>query len=259
MKQYISLFKVQFFAGLQYRGAAIAGIVTQFAWGFLSIALFTVFNTNNMEPEHLSTFFWLRQSCIALIAVWAADNSIFTIIENGGVAYESVRPTDLYSLWFVRNIAYRTSRFLLRFLPIVLIAFFLPAPFNMILPVSFSGFIYFLISMVLVVLLLVSINMIVYIAAIKMKSSMGIRVFTMSLFELLDGSNIPYPFFPIWAQTILKYTFFYGLQTTPFFIYLGLINPISAILIQLGWLIVIVSIGKAWMKKSLYKLEVFGG
>lgn len=259
MNQYIALFKVRFMAGLQYRGAALAGISTQFAWGFLSILLFSIFNTSNMKPEHLSTFFWLRQSCIALTAVWAMDNSIFSNIEDGGVAYELVRPTDLYTLWFVRNLAYRSARFLLRFLPIVLIAFNLPKPFKMILPEGFSTFYLFLISMVVMVLLQVAINMLIYIGAMKMKSSMGIRVFTMSLFDLLDGSNIPYPFFPAWAQSLLSYTFFFGLQTSPFFIYLGLIDPVSTLIIQLIWLVFIVLLGRVWMSKTLRKIEVFGG
>ena len=259
MRQYASLFRVRFLAGLQYRGAAIAGVFTQFAWGFLSILLFSVFNTSNMEPEHLATFFWLRQAFIALTAVWAMDSSIFTIIEDGGVAYESVRPTDLYTLWFIRNLAYRTARFALRFLPILLIAFNLPRPFQMIMPVSLPIFLFFQISMIIMLLLQVSINMLIYIGSIQLKSSLGIRVFTMALFDLLDGSTIPYPFFPEWVQNVLGYTFFFSLQTSPFFIYLGLIDPLSTISMQIVWLIIMVVIGKLWMKKTLHAIEVFGG
>ncbi|AGI39710.1 hypothetical protein Clst_1656 [Thermoclostridium stercorarium subsp. stercorarium DSM 8532] len=33
MKKYISFFRIRFINGLQYRSAAYAGIMTQFAWG----------------------------------------------------------------------------------------------------------------------------------------------------------------------------------------------------------------------------------
>ena len=36
MKKYISFFKIRFSMGLQYRTAALAGVVTQFAWGSVS-------------------------------------------------------------------------------------------------------------------------------------------------------------------------------------------------------------------------------
>lgn len=34
MKKYLSFFRLRFVNGIQYRAAALAGIVTQFAWGF---------------------------------------------------------------------------------------------------------------------------------------------------------------------------------------------------------------------------------
>ena len=37
MKKYLSLLRMRFIAGLQYRAAALAGIATQFAWGFMLI------------------------------------------------------------------------------------------------------------------------------------------------------------------------------------------------------------------------------
>lgn len=259
MSHYVALFKVRFNAGLQYRGAAIAGIATQFAWGFLSILLFTAFNTTEMSQENLSTFFWLRQATLALTAIWMMDTSLFQVIESGDVAYELTRPVDLYTLWFVRNLAFRCARFILRFIPVVCVALLLPKPFTMSLPTSLTTGLFFLISLSITLLLEVSINMFLYIGTMHLKSSLGIRVFVISLFDLLDGSNIPYPFFPKPVQRFFEFTFFYGLQTTPFFIYLGLISPFKAIAIQILWLLLFVILGRYFMKRALHRIEVFGG
>ncbi len=43
MNKYLSFFRLSFTMGLQYRAAALAGIVTQFAWGFLEILVFWAF------------------------------------------------------------------------------------------------------------------------------------------------------------------------------------------------------------------------
>ena len=43
MKKYWSFFRMRFLGGLQYRAAALAGCITQFAWGFLEILMFHAF------------------------------------------------------------------------------------------------------------------------------------------------------------------------------------------------------------------------
>lgn len=43
MKKYLSFFRLRFAMGLQYRTAALAGITTQFAWGFMEIMIFHAF------------------------------------------------------------------------------------------------------------------------------------------------------------------------------------------------------------------------
>ena len=43
LSQYLTLFRLRFLAGLQYRAAALAGIATQFAWGGLLVLLVSGF------------------------------------------------------------------------------------------------------------------------------------------------------------------------------------------------------------------------
>ena len=43
MKKYLSFFRMRFHMGLQYRTAAIAGMTTQFVWGFMEILVFRAF------------------------------------------------------------------------------------------------------------------------------------------------------------------------------------------------------------------------
>lgn len=47
MKKYLAFFRLRSAMGLQYRAAALAGIATQFAWGFMEIMAMHVFYTEN--------------------------------------------------------------------------------------------------------------------------------------------------------------------------------------------------------------------
>ena len=67
LRAYLSFFRIRFAAGLQYRAAAWAGILTQFCWGALEILLFRAFyragaSAFPMEFSQLSSYIWLSRS-----------------------------------------------------------------------------------------------------------------------------------------------------------------------------------------------------
>ncbi len=115
MKKYKSFFIIRFSGGLQYRAAAYAGIATQYAWGFLTLIMFHAFYGHNaaafpMPFEALSSYLWMQQAFLSLFMAWYFDNEIFDMITNGNIAYELCRPADLYTMWFVKNMAVRLSK-----------------------------------------------------------------------------------------------------------------------------------------------------
>ena len=142
MKQYLSFFRIRFLAGLQYRAAAWAGVATQFAWGAMNLLMFRAFYQNGqnqfpMEFRQLSSYLWLQQALLAMFMTWFYDEDIFAAITSGSIAYELCRPCDLYTMWFVKNMAIRLAKAALRCLPILAVAVFLPSPYNMCAPESF--------------------------------------------------------------------------------------------------------------------------
>ena len=259
MRGYLLLFKLRMNAGLQYRGAAISGVVTQFVWGFLLITLFQLLGQNSMTAEEIATYFWLNQALIAMNAVWTMDNQLFQDIENGDVQYSLLRPQNIYLQWLVRNGAYRLSRTLLRAAPLLFIVFFLPEPYRFALPDSPLAFLGFLFSLLLAFFTQLAIGNIMVALVMKSKQAMGVRILFVSLFDFLDGGNIPYLYFPVVMQTILKTTFFYSIKSAPFFMYLGRIPILSTLLFQSAWFFLLTGIGYWLIKKELQKLEVFGG
>ena len=201
MKKYFSFFRIRFLAGLQYRAAAWAGIVTQFAWGGMSLLMYHAFyksgqNAFPMEFSQLSCYIWMQQAFLAMFMVWFYDNEIFDHITSGSIAYELCRPCDLYSMWFIKNMAIRLSRVVLRCVPILLVAALLPDPFGLRLPVSWSAALLFPLSMALGFLVMVAFTMLVYISAFYTISANGVRILVTSVLEFLTGGVLPIPFFP---------------------------------------------------------------
>jgi len=267
MKKYLTFFKIRFLTGLQYRAAAWAGVVTQFVWGGMTLLMFSAFykNSQNVFPmtlSELSSYIWLQQGLLMLFAFWFFDNDILNSISDGNVAYELLRPADIYKMWFVKNMSVRISRVVLRCFPIFIVATFLPAPYNISLPSSFINGIMFAVSLTLGFMVLVAISMLIYISAFYTLSSLGIRVLSMSLLEFLTGGIIPLPFFPKAWQTVLYLLPSAYIRDIPFRIYNGNISGqemFLSMLNQAAWLLILLLLGEFLMKRALRKVVIQGG
>ena len=267
MKAYLSFFKIRFIHGLQYRTAAYAGIVTQFAWGFMYIMLYHTFYESNpanapMEFSQLSSYIWLQQAFLALFMTWFLDNDIFSLITSGNVAYELCRPMDIYNTWFMKSCSTRLSKTILRCFPLLTIAFLLPEPYKFRLPSTASAALFFIPSMFLAFIVVVSYCMLVYIFTFYTISPMGVRMALVMTSDFLSGGLVPLPFLPDWLTKYIYLSPFAAMQNVPFRIYSGQLpmkQALDAMGLQIFWVLVLILIGKSVMSKALTKVTVQGG
>ena len=165
MKGYFTYFKKQIISGLQYKGAALSGLATQYFWGIITAivytALYKVTSVKEINLQELMSYLWLNQSFFALIYLDDRDTDIFNMIKNGEIAYELMRPYNLYKWWFIKIIAKRYSSVALRCLPIIVVSFLLPKPYNLSMPNSLLSLLLFLISILLGSFVIVEINLII--------------------------------------------------------------------------------------------------
>ena len=267
MKKYLSFFRLRFSCGLQYRVAAWAGVVTQFAWGFMEIMMFNAFYEADasafpMSLEATVAYVWLQQAFLAIFMPWMMENEIFENIMNGNVVYELVRPVSIYNMWFARTTALRLSRAVLRCMPILLVAGFLPAPFRMTLPVDGVAAILFLVTMVLGLLVTVSVCMLIYVLAFYTVSPEGLRILFFSGAEFLSGAVIPLPFFPEKIGKFLELTPFGAMQNVPLRIYSGSMSSeeiVRAVCLQMFWLVVVTALGKGLCRVAVKRVTLQGG
>jgi len=266
-KPYIALLRIRFTNSLQYRAAAFAGLATQFAWGFMYILAFAAFyrgnpNAFSMTFQQTVAYIWMQQAFLYLFFIWIYDNSIFESIESGHIAYEMVRPMDIYSRWYSMTAANRLAGAALRCMPVLLVAFVLPEPFRLVLPASLVQLGLFLVSMALSLGVVVSFTMLVYISAFFTINSMGTRIAVGIAGDFLAGGYIPIPFFPDNLRTVVELLPFGSMQNMPLLIFNGHLSGIELVrglTMQVFWLVVLISVGRLLMRNALKQVVVQGG
>lgn len=267
MKKYIAFFRLRFSVGLQYRAAAFAGVATQFVWGTMEILMFRAFYRADaasfpMTFEAVCAYVWMQQAFLALFMAWMMENEILDSIVNGNVVYELCRPVNVYNMWFSRSIANRLSKAVLRCLPILFVAAFLPAPYGLMLPVNLQAFFFFLLTLLTGLCVTVAFCMLVYMLSFFTISSAGIRMVAVSVVEFLSGATIPIPFFPDRVRKFLECLPFAYMQNVPLRIYSGDLAGDAmwrAVALQFFWLFVLIGIGRVLDAAAMKRVTIQGG
>lgn len=263
MRSYLAILKCRMAALFQYRAAALAGLGTQIFWGVIKMMILTAFyaESTTLQPISLQqaiTFIWLGQALLQLLP-WNIDKEVEFQIRNGNVAYELVRPLDLYWLWFFRSIAMRFLPTLLRSIPIFILAGLF---FGLSQPISWPAGIAFGCSVILSVLLSSAITCLIIISLFWTVSGEGILRLLPHTVMLLSGLVVPLPLFPEWMQPFLNLQPFRGIVDIPVRLYTGVIPVSDAPLFlafQIAWIVVFLIAGVWLIRKALKRIVIQGG
>ena len=267
MRALAAVFRINFDQQIQYRIAALAGLATQYAFGFMYIRLYLAFYQSNPSafpftlPE-LMSYMWLQQGLLTAMMIWFLDLTIFEDIVSGNVAYEFCRPIDLYQYWFTRNVSRRLARSLLRMVPLFAVAALLPAPYRLLPPPNLFQAVMFIISLVLAFYLVNSFAMLMYAATFYTMNPMGVRLIFASLGDMLAGDIVPIPFFPDAARRVLELLPFGSMQNAPYLIYSGYIGPdrmAQTLLLQVFWCAALTLLGRFLFTRIQQRISIQGG
>lgn len=268
LKVYLSYFKIKFNNEIQYKVAAIAGILTQFAWGAMYIMLYSTFlengSSSDMTIAQMSTYIWLQQALYMLYNTWSLEKDVIEGIQTGNVSMELIRPINLYDIWHSKTLARKLAMCSLRAFPLIILCLILPlGQYKLMVPVNLTAFILFIITFILSVFLMMSYVMIMYTTIMYTIGSKGVKVIFQIANEFFGGAIIPISFMPITVQAILKFTPFYYMQNIPLNIYTGFYKDYKEILLgiilQIVWIIILTVLGRKLINRRLKKIVVQGG
>jgi ABC-2 type transport system permease protein len=263
MKAYQAILRARFATLFQYRAAAFAGLCTQIFWGIVKVMILTAFFTQSHAHQPISlsqaiTFIWLGQALLRLLP-WDIDKELERLIHKGDVAYELVRPLDLYWHWFFRSMAMRLVPTLFRSIPLFLVAWLF---LGLAEPVSPLAALSFGVSLIFSTLLSSAITALVMTTLFWTIVGDGIVRLLPHAVMLLSGLVVPLPLFPDWMQSFLSFQPFRGIVDIPCRLYTGVIPSDQALYFigfQFLWALVFIFAGKALMKKALKRFVIQGG
>lgn len=267
MKVYLSYFKLRFITSLQYRASAVSSIATQFFFGIVNILIYISFfksgsNSSDFTLSQTITYLWLNQSMFALIYQFYRDEELLDIVRNGNIAYELTRPKDIYFMWYFKILASRLAAVTLRFLPIIVVAFLLPYPYNMTSPASISAFLLFLLTLFLGAFLSTALSTLNPVIVLKTLNEKGVSSILIAVGDILSGIAIPIPFLPAFIGNVSAFLPFQYVSDLPFRIYIGNIQGgaiLVGIIMQIIWIVLIMLISHAILTSSLKRVVAQGG
>ena len=128
-RPYVAMLGARFRMLLQYSAAAFAGFATQLFWGAIKLMILAAFLAANhhaspMSLPQLAAYVWLGQALLGVLP-WNVDAELQEKMMSGAVAYELLRPVDLYAFWYARTMALRTATTFMRMIPMIIFAGFL--------------------------------------------------------------------------------------------------------------------------------------
>lgn len=263
MKPFLAVFRVRFRLLLQYRAAALAGVITQITWGFLLTMGLAAFyraakTTPPMPLNQIFSYIWLGQAMYALLPFFP-EGETRALMRTGNVAYELLRPVDTYALWFARAIALRSAPTLLRSLPLFALALLF---FGLEPPASATAGAASGAALVGALALSAAITVLAGTSLFWTISGEGVTQLLPVGVLLLSGNVLPLPLFPAWAQPLLALQPFRGIIDAPFRLYTGNI-PVSdfgaVVAHQWIWVVILVLLGRFAMRRGMRRVVVQGG
>jgi ABC-2 type transport system permease protein len=268
---YVAVVSARYRMLLQYRAAALAGFATQLFWGAIKLMVLGAFYAMRPEGQPLTweeivVYVWLGQALLATLP-WNVDPELAQEIRSGNVAYELVRPVDLYGYWFARTAAFRVASASMRSVLVFVFAMgLLPLvgyhEWALPLPRDLSAGFLFTLSLGGAVAMAVALTMLLHISLITSLSGQGVNYVLPGIVMVLCGLIVPLPLFPDWMQPFLVAQPFRGLADVPYRIYSGDIGGAQAlrdIAQQLVWAGVFVVAGRAWLSRAMRRVVIQGG
>ena len=267
MKKYLSVFRIRLINNMQYRTVTLGAVASNIAWVLLELMMYVaLYNSAGhvlpMTFSQIVSYIWVKRIVMNMLAVVAYDGEIYSVINNGAIAYELVRPMDLYGKWYSQAVANRVTSTLVSCIPVLLIAIILPEPYGLHFTMSIPQTFAFIISIFLALGVVVAFAMIMFITLFYTLSQRGIKIIVTAVSSFLSGGMIPITFFPQKVLAILKYLPFSSMQSTPLLIYSGNITGIEilkGIAMQITWVLILLVIGKVLMNHAIKHVIVQGG
>jgi ABC-2 type transport system permease protein len=248
---------------LTYRAATMAGLLTNFFFGFLRVAILLALYGEQQEVAGLDrqqaiTYTVLTQAVLAYLSLFGWYD-LMNSVHSGEVATDLLKPMGYFNFWLARDLGRALVQFLLRGVTL-LIGYGLV--FDLIYPTNGGQWTAVFLAVILSWLVSFAFRFLVNLPAFWTPNAQGFGRFFFMAAWFFSGFLMPLPFFPDWVQTIAHLTPFPHMINTVMQIFIGELTGwalAAALLQQAAWFVALWLSGQLLLRAGLRRLVILGG
>lgn len=248
---------------LTYRAAIVAGLFTNFFFGILRVAIVLALygeqqQVAGMTQQQAVTYTALTQGVIAYLSLFGWYD-LMNSVYSGEVANDLLKPMGFFQFWMARDLGRAFVQLLLRGLTIMA-AYALV--FDLVYPTTAGQWLAVIVAVILSWMVSFSYRFLINLSAFWTPNALGIVRFFFIIAWFFSGFLMPLDFFPDWVIQLAHLTPFPSMLDTVMQIFIGTLSGweiIVALLVQIGWFVVLFAIGQLVLKTAVKRLVILGG
>jgi len=248
---------------LTYRAAIFAGLVTNFFFGVLRVAIILALYGDQQEvagmtQQQATTYTALTQGVIAYLAIfgWA---DLMNSVHNGEVANDLLKPMGFFQFWMARDLGRAIVQFLLRGLTIMAVYALV---FDLIYPTTIGQWTAVFLAVVLSWMISFAYRFFINLSAFWTPNALGIIRFGLVAAWFFSGFMMPLDYFPDWVIQLAHLMPFPSMLDTVMKIFIGTLtgwDALAAIGIQVAWFVGLFAVSQVTLKAAVKRLVILGG
>ncbi|GAA5512341.1 hypothetical protein Dcar01_01055 [Deinococcus carri] len=252
--------RLRFFDLIANRTRFLIGVLSYFIYVSVYAAVYRAIYAGQASVGGLN----IREALTYVAVAWVLrslytntlDREVTEDVRRGDIALSLLRPVDYP--W--SRVASAAGEALVRaFLFTLPAAVVIASVYRVQPPQGLVPTLGFLLGTPLAFLVYAQLNLLVGLTAVFTEHTIGIQRAKNAMVDLLGGVLIPLTFFPGWAQVILAWLPFQAITYTPVAMYLGELNILRGLLVQLAWVLVLFVVLRRLWRRALDRLTVQGG
>jgi len=248
---------------LAYRAANLAGIATNTFFAAIYISIYTALFVGRGEVGGLDlrdtvTYAVITQSLLMVMSAFG-NRELSEAIIKGDIVADLSRPIDFYLFWAALDLGRAAYYLIFRGVPTFLSGWLL---FRARLPEGVTPWLMFFVAIAVGSVISFAFRFIPNCLAFWTTDSRGINYLVTTLIMFAAGFIVPLNFFPPALRAVVEWLPFRALAHLPVSVYLGKVDGAAlgrALAVELGWLVLLVLVGRGLLSRLVRRLSVHGG
>lgn len=187
---------------------------------------------------------------------------IVTEIKNGSIVMTLIKPISYRLKTYFTSLGDTIYTIIFLMLPCLVASFVINYIYGNISVYTVSGTVFFILSFCFSMYINMCLNFLLGCMTFVTLNIWGVLQIYKAVNQLLSGVLIPLAFFPEWAKAIINYLPFASIISTPINIFLGKYTGmvmVQAILVQIGWMLILHICTEITWRSVVKRLVVQGG